>query len=238
MRVQVRSIVERLSGASVRPNGSLALPRQQKYDHKILQAVASGQRVTQRSLSGELGVALGLTNLLIRRLISRGYLKMSRIGTRQVRYLMTAAGWEALGRATRLSLENTVRLYTDTREQIRQTLAEVSQSCARDEAGRKNIVFYGAGDVAEIAYVSLQRTDLTLVAVVDDRRRGRFFGMEIYDSRHLACDSVNGVPYAHVIVTTIRHSAAITQRMQQCGIPTSRVTHLTRFPNSCRWLTD
>ncbi|HEX4567721.1 MAG TPA: winged helix-turn-helix transcriptional regulator, partial [Vicinamibacterales bacterium] len=59
------------------------MPRSEtEYDRMVLQAIASGQHVTQRSLSSELGVALGLTNLLIRRLVGKGYVKMSKMGTR------------------------------------------------------------------------------------------------------------------------------------------------------------
>jgi DNA-binding MarR family transcriptional regulator len=150
-----------------------------EYDRQILQAIASGDRVTQRSLARELGVALGLTNLLVRRLVGKGYIRIAGMGTRHVRYFMTPAGVEALARAARASLENTVHLYTQTREQIRASLADISAQCEFDADGRKRVAFYGAGDVAEIAYVSLQRTDLTLVAVVDDKRRGRFFDLTI-----------------------------------------------------------
>jgi ribosomal protein S25 len=37
-------------------------------DHRILHEVAAGRGVSQRSLARDLGVALGLTNLLLRRL--------------------------------------------------------------------------------------------------------------------------------------------------------------------------
>lgn len=194
-----------------------------QYDRQILQAIASGGPITQRSLSSDLGVALGLTNLLIRRLVSKGYVKMAGMGTRHVRYLMTPAGWEALSVATRLSLENTIHLYTQTREQIRSSLATVSQRCAIHSSGEKRVVFYGAGDVAEIAYVSLQRTDLTLVGVVDDRRCGKFFDVSICDAEALSPEGLNGVPYSHVIVATIRHTAAIQARIRARGVPSSRV---------------
>ena len=197
-----------------------------KHDHQILQAIASGQQVTQRSLSNELGVALGLTNLLIRRLVGKGYVRMAGMGTRHVRYLMTPEGWEALGRATRLSLENTVNLYTKTREQIRQSLTVVAERCAVDQSGQKRVVFYGAGDVAEITYVSLQSTALTLVGVVDDHRRGRFFDMTIHDPEQLTSDGLNGIPYSHVIVTSTRHTDAIQARISACGVPPSRVSCL------------
>jgi DNA-binding MarR family transcriptional regulator len=201
-------------------------PSENEHDRHILQAIASGGRVTQRSLSSELGVALGLTNLMIRRLVGKGYVKMAGMGTRHVRYLMTPAGWEALARATRLSLENTVHLYTQTREQIRATLSVVSERCDVDATGQKRVVFYGAGDVAEIAYVSLQGTDLKLVGVVDDGRRGRFFDVMICDGERLSADNLDGVPYSHIIVASVRHADAIQARIAERGVPESRVSCL------------
>lgn len=201
-------------------------PPESKYDQQILQAIASGGRVTQRSLSNELGAALGLTNLLVRRLVGKGYVKMAGMGTRHVRYLMTPAGLEALARATRLSLENTVHLYTQTREQIRANLTAVSECCPVDATGQKRVVFYGAGDVAEIAYVSLQRTDLTLVGVVDDRRHGRFFDMTIASPLQLTADAVDRIEYAHVVVASIRHTDAIQARINELGVPPTRVSCL------------
>jgi DNA-binding MarR family transcriptional regulator len=193
------------------------------YDRQILQAIASGQRVTQRSLAGELGVALGLTNLLIRRLVAKGYVRMSKMGTRHVRYLMTAAGWEELARASRVSLENTIHLYTQTREQIRATLSEVSRRCEPDGSGRKRVVFYGAGDVAEIAYVSLQGTDLTLVGVVDDRRTGRFFDLTISSSDELTPQALGSIPFACVVVTSVRYADRIKARLDERSIANDRV---------------
>ena len=205
----------------------MAVP-EHEYDRQILQAIASGERVTQRSLSGNLGVALGLTNLLIRRLVGKGYVKVAGIGTRHVRYLMTPSGWEALGRATRVSMANTVHLYTQTREQIRASLTAVSQLCVPDARGEKRIVFYGAGDVAEIAYVSLQSTDLTLVGVVDDRRRGKFFDVVISEPDCLSAETLGGIPYSHVVVASIRQNVtdAIQARINERGIPASRVSCL------------
>lgn len=198
-------------------------PLQNEQDRQILQAIAAGGRVTQRSLSSDLGVALGLTNLLIRRLAGKGYIKVAGIGPRNLRYLMTPEGWDALGRATRISLENTVHLYTQTREQIRASLDELSAHCLVDGSGQKRVVFYGAGDVAEIAYVSLQKTDLTLIGVIDDRRRGRFFEATIRGPECLGADALEGLSYSHVIVASIRHGEAIQARIRERGVPPSKV---------------
>lgn len=203
------------------------MPRSEPdYDRRVLEAIASGRRLTQRSLSSDLGVALGLTNLLIRRLIAKGYVKVAGMGTRHIRYMMTAEGWDALATKTRDSLENTVHLYTQTREQIRGSLSGISERCAPDAAGQKRIVFYGAGDVAEIAYVSLQSTDLTLVGVVDDLRTGRFFGLAICRCEQLAADTIDATPYEHVVVTSLRHADRILARIQDRGIQPDRVSCL------------
>jgi FlaA1/EpsC-like NDP-sugar epimerase len=173
-----------------------------------------------------LGVALGLTNLLVRRLVGKGYVRIAKMGTRHIRYLMTASGWEALSQATRDSLENTVHLYTQTREQIRTSLSVISEGCEQDATGQKRVVFYGAGDVAEIAYVSLQSTDLTLVGVVDDRRSGRFFNLPICSPEQLSATTVGTITYGHVVVTSLRHADAICARIDGLGVPSDRVSCL------------
>jgi DNA-binding MarR family transcriptional regulator len=200
------------------------MPRSEPdYDSRVLRALASGRRVTQRTLSTELGVALGLTNLLIRRLVGKGYVKVSKMGTRHVRYLMTPEGWEALAQATRQSLENTVHLYTETREHIRRSLSAISERCDSNGGGQKRVVFYGAGDVAEIAYVSLQTTDLTLVGIVDDRRTGRFFNLMINAADQLSAATLGQQPYDHLIVTSLRHADAIRATLANRGMPADRV---------------
>jgi DNA-binding MarR family transcriptional regulator len=196
------------------------MPTQDKYDRQILQAIASGERLTQRSLAREMGVAVGLTNLLIRRLVGKGYVRVANMGARHVRYLMTPAGWDALAFATRASLENTIHLYTQTREQIRDSLAAISEQSAPNE---KRIVFYGAGDVAEIAFVSLQNTDLALVGVVDDKRTGRFFNVEISTPDLLTRETIAGAPYSHVVVTSLRAADAIRQKLASRDVPPEKV---------------
>ena len=44
-------------------------------DLKLLEAVHEDSRVTQRSLSSKLGIALGLTNIYLKRLVRKGYIK-------------------------------------------------------------------------------------------------------------------------------------------------------------------
>ena len=44
-------------------------------DLKLLEALEQDSRVTQRSLASKLGIALGLTNIYLKRLVRKGYIK-------------------------------------------------------------------------------------------------------------------------------------------------------------------
>jgi DNA-binding MarR family transcriptional regulator len=205
--------------------------RHDPYIYKILTDIDTGRPVSQRSLSKELGVALGLVNLLVRRLVSKGYIKVTTIPAARVRYCLTPRGMAEKARMSRAYLENTLRLYTETRERIRARFDEVSQGWEFDSdeprRGRqKRLVFYGAGEVAEIAYVSLQGSDLTLVGVVDDRRTSRFFDLPVSPPEHLGPHTLNGEPFGRVAVTSLRHADAIQSRLDAIRIPRVRVFHL------------
>jgi len=192
-------------------------------NRRILSAIASGNRVTQRSLAAELGIALGLANLLLHRLVKKGHVRVRKIGTRHVRYFMTKAGRDALAAATHLSLANTVHLYTETREMIRESLDAVSSDLETAAEAPKRIVLYGAGDVAEIAYISLQATDLTLIGVVDDVKRTVFLGYPVHDPSELTTGTLGGVPFDGVVVASVQHADKILARLNDLQVPTARV---------------
>ncbi len=103
---------------------------------RLLSRIETEQVVTQRSLSKDLGIALGLTNLLIRRVAMKGWVKIVNIRPNRVRYLITPAGIIEKSRITRDYLDNTVRLYTETRERIRASLQVISHEWSdADRAG-------------------------------------------------------------------------------------------------------
>ena len=203
-------------------HGVSSLQAHDEYTRKILTAIDSGQPVTHRSLSRELNVALGLANLLVRRLVSKGYIKVTTIPRNRVKYLLTPAGLAEKTRVSKAYFDNTVRLYTETRERIRESLERVSEDLAARGLD-KRIVFYGAGEVAEIAFISLQRTDLQLVGIIDDRVDGRFFGMPVHRLEHLTEGTLAGARFAQLGIMSIRKSDQMSAKLDAIGFPSSRV---------------
>lgn len=187
----------------------------EQHEHRILTAIDGGESVSQRSLAGELGIALGLTNLLIRRLVRKGWVRVIRIRPNRVRYLLTPTGVAEKARMSHRYLQNSVRFYIDARDRIRESLAHASSPSAR-------LVFYGTGEVAEIAYVCLQETDFNLVAVVGDPQRP-FFGRPVFSADALSDGCVSGISFDCLVVTSFEARDATRAKLTALGIAPGRV---------------
>jgi hypothetical protein len=172
-------------------------------------------------LSRQLGIALGLTNLLLRRVVHKGWVKATNIQRNRFRYLITPAGIAEKTRISREYLASSVKLYTEARDRIHHTLSGLSGQWA--DAEEKRIVFFGGGEVAEIGYVCLQETDLRLVGVVDDARSKPFFGVPVHPVDRLQPSTLDGVPYGRIIVMSFTDHAAIRRTLDDRGIPSERV---------------
>ena len=195
-----------------------------QHNYRILSKIDSGKRITQRSVARELGIALGLANLLIKRLVNKGYVKTRAIKGKRIRYLLTPQG---IAEKTRLSigyLENTIRLYTETKDKIRRSLLNLAR-LPGEENRRQRVVFYGAGEVAEIAYVALDRSLFELVGVVDDCKQGhQFFDHVVGSPEELSCDGADCPDL--VVVTTFRKSQEIGNRLESFKIPSEKIAFL------------
>ena len=203
----------------------MSKPPEFSSEANLLQALASREYPSQRKIAQDLGVALGLTNSLLKRLVSQGYVQVSHARPRHFRYLVTSEGQRALADMSRVSLQNTVRLYTDTRDRIRWRLDHLVAMQQARRPGPTGVVFYGAGDVAEITYVSLQSTSIYLTGVVDDEKRGQFFGHTVECPRTLTI--FGGPSYeAPIVVTSFEHADAIQRRCASMGIPPERLFFL------------
>lgn len=195
--------------------------------HRMLSTIEAGQALSQRTLSREVATSLGLTNLLLRRLVRKGFVKMSRVNSRTVSYLLTPRGLAEKARITHAYFENTLHLYTDTRAHIRQRLGDLSEEWSEADAQHagspdKRIVFFGAGEVAEIAYVSMQHTDLHLVGLVDDVHRP-FFQLPVISPDELRTGRVHGEAFGRLVVMSMRHADSIRRRLEGVGFPPERV---------------
>ena len=133
---------------------------------KILERIEEDQYPSQRAIAKKLNISLGLVNSFIKRLVNKGYFKITTIPANRVKYILTPKG---AAEKTRLTVEY-VRYSLNYYKATRQKLGGKFQELA--ERGVKRIVFYGFEELAEIAFVALQDFPIDLVAVVDEKKAG------------------------------------------------------------------
>jgi len=120
----------------------------QRYDLEILSHIEENPDTTQADLATRLDVAVGSVNWYIKRLINKGYVKVTRMQRRRLRYLLTPQGITEKTRLTGEFMKASLKWYRVTRQDTQQFLQEV------EEAGFDTICIQGDGDLAEIIYLT------------------------------------------------------------------------------------
>jgi len=185
---------------------------------KILEQVGNGQTPSpsQRDLAGELNISLGLVNSFIKRLVKKGFVKINTIPKKRLKYILTPHGAAEKSRLTYLYIQHSYNFYKEARQKLRNLCIEL------EFQGINRIVFYGAGDLAEIAYISLQETAIQLIAIVDDEKMNtRFMKFIVTDPAYL-----DTISYDRILVTSINSRSAILQKIAQRGIPSDQVIEI------------
>jgi DNA-binding MarR family transcriptional regulator len=110
----------------------------------LLQEIERDPDATQASLADMLGVAVGTVNWHIKRLVSKGYVKVKRAERKKLRYIITPEGIALRARLTVGYIERSLSLYRETRHQ-----AKLAIQAARS-SGFDEIQIEGEGEMAEI----------------------------------------------------------------------------------------
>ncbi|NQS89643.1 winged helix-turn-helix transcriptional regulator, partial [Patescibacteria group bacterium] len=53
---------------------------------RIIEEISRDKNLTQRKISHKLGLSLGMTNIILKRLASKGYIKVKELNRRKVQY--------------------------------------------------------------------------------------------------------------------------------------------------------
>jgi DNA-binding MarR family transcriptional regulator len=160
---------------------------------QILHELSGNNSLTQRDISSRLGVALGLVNSYLKNLIAKGYVTVKSIPPRRYAYYLTPKGFAEKTRLSFDLLHDYTRIYREARKNLKELFTTLG------DEGVRRVVFAGADEVAEIAYLTLHETRLELAGVLDDDLAGKqFFGRRIgriSDLGAMRCDRIVVVSY-------------------------------------------
>ena len=184
---------------------------------KILEKFDNDVVPSQRDLARDLNISLGLVNSFIKRLVKKGYFKARHVPKNRMRYFLTPKGASEKTRLTYEYIQHSYNFYKEARQKLRDLYTELE---SQDVSA---IVFYGAGDLAEIAYLSLQQTNIKLVAVVDDEKKGERFTRYIVEHP----DRLTALTFDRILITSLNFNESIYQKVAGLGIPAESVVQIS-----------
>lgn len=182
---------------------------------KVLEAIEANDRLTQRGLASQLGIALGLANLYLKRLAHKGYIKCVNVEPNRLRYLITPKGIVEKTRLTYEFMEYSVQLY----RQSRRHLSKALQHFTNQQSAR--IAICGTGEAAELAYLCLKEHGIEPVAVFGWEAGAGFFSLPV-----LPIETHGSVAYDAVIVATLQDPTDMIARLEGAGVPRAKLVPL------------
>ena len=142
---------------------------------EILDTVQRNEQLSQRHLSRELGVALGLANSYLKRCVRKGWVKVQQAPANRYLYYLTPTGFAEKSRLTAEYLSNSLSFYR-----------QAGHSCSRlldqcEHNGWKNLLLCGVSDLAEIATLRAMERNFQIVGIFDPgSEREQFLGKKVW----------------------------------------------------------
>ena len=141
---------------------------------EILERLENNGHLTQRELSKEVGIALGLVNHLLKKMVTKGWIKIKNIDAKKIRYLITPEGAREKSSLLYKRVESTIHFYLEAKRVIKDKIIHLKNE------GIEDVSIYGINHISEVLFIVLKELGLELVCVVDDNKEGEeWFGYDV-----------------------------------------------------------
>ena len=117
------------------------LTDQDEVTLKLLNTVRDDADATQRTISNDLGIALGLTNAYLKRCVKKGLIKVGQAPANRFKYYLTPKGFMEKSRLTAEFLTQSFNLFRYAREET----ARLYDQC--NNKGWQRLILIGVDDI-------------------------------------------------------------------------------------------
>ena len=127
----------------------------------VLKAVEKNSNITQRDVSKNIGIALGLTNTYLKRCVKKGFIKVQQVPANRYAYYLTPRGFAEKSRLTAEYLSQELQFFRLARNQI----ADIFEICQNRHWYK--IAIHGLNEISEIAVLCSRNFKIEIVGIVD-----------------------------------------------------------------------
>ncbi len=98
-----------------------------QHEYRVLDEIAQDSLVTQAGLSDRLGIAVGSVNWYIKRLVQRGWVKVSHLDRTRLKYDLTPEGMAVFTQRAVLYARDSLSVYSDFRNKAKKLVAQLKE---------------------------------------------------------------------------------------------------------------
>lgn len=183
----------------------------------LLDVIEKDPSITQRRMSSLLNVAVSMINEYIVKYEAEGYIKRHYQSVKKVSYEITHLGKERRKLLNIWYLDASQLIYNSAKQNILQFLKEL------DTNNYKNLLLYGAGEVAEIflQVIKYDRIDIHIRGVMDDDTLKQ--GLTLLDVPVISFKEGIQHSYDGILVSTYGYHTAVREKCIKQGIPENKI---------------
>ena len=132
-----------------------------QHEYALLNEIAQDSLVTQASLSARLDIAVGSVNWYIKRLIHRGWVKVSHLDRTRLKYDLTPEGMAVFTQRALNYARDSLKIYSDYRKKAKSLVNDLQES------GIRQAYIEGDDEVADILRLTCIEAGIRLLESPD-----------------------------------------------------------------------
>ena len=129
---------------------------------KIIEEISKSKNLTQRELSSRVDLSLGAVNIILKRLIKRGFVKTKSLTPKKIEYILTPKGLTEKAKKSYNYFLKTINLVKLVKDEIAKVVLE------EFNRGQKKFIVFGSDDLADIIELALKGFDYRRVESAKD----------------------------------------------------------------------
>lgn len=184
----------------------------------ILDLIEKDANITQREISKIIGVAVSMTNAYLDDYQKKGLIKMKKHSTKTVEYFITTKGIERKKLLNISYLNASLKVYKSAKSNIVKFLDQVI------DKGFKNILLYGAGEVAEIllqSIISDQDIPIKILGIIDDDIDKQ--NHLLLNTKIISIDEMKNIKHDGILISSYTNNELILNKLKQFNYDNNRI---------------
>lgn len=161
-------------------------------EYEVLSHIQEEEYTSQRKIAERTGLSVGSVNILLKRMIKKGLVKIERLNARSLRYILTPRGFAIKVKHTRDFIKNSYRYIF----KVSNTMKGLAKDIEND--GKKKMCLYGPRDeVYQILKMALEEEDMPYTFLergleVSEKEGFIFVVWDLHDEKEFEdCEFIN-----------------------------------------------